>query len=29
VHDIFDEYPVVAKAYSENVPENVRAIHLA
>lgn len=24
VHDIFDEYPVVAKAYSENVPENVR-----
>ena len=24
VHDIFDEYPIVAKAYSENVPENVR-----
>ncbi|KAG5648582.1 hypothetical protein DXG03_003193 [Asterophora parasitica] len=24
VHDIFDEYPVVAKAYSENVPTNVR-----
>ncbi|KAJ2917789.1 hypothetical protein MD484_g2640, partial [Candolleomyces efflorescens] len=23
VHDIFDEYPVVAKAYSENVPENL------
>lgn len=23
VHDIFDEYPVVAKAYSENVPEKL------
>lgn len=23
VHDIFDEYPVVAKAYSENVPKKV------
>jgi hypothetical protein len=23
VHDIFDEYPVVAKAYSDNVPEKV------
>ncbi|KAF5380343.1 hypothetical protein D9615_004564 [Tricholomella constricta] len=23
VHDIFDEYPVVAKAYSENVPSNL------
>jgi hypothetical protein len=24
VHDIFDEYPVVAKAYSDNVPSKVR-----
>ncbi|KAG6842122.1 hypothetical protein C0991_001615 [Blastosporella zonata] len=24
VHDIFDEYPVVAKAYSENVPSKAR-----
>jgi transcription initiation factor TFIIH subunit 1 len=23
VHDIFDEYPVVAKAYDENVPSKV------
>lgn len=23
VHDIFDEYPVVAKAYNDNVPNNV------
>jgi len=23
VHDIFDEYPVVATAYSENVPNKV------
>ncbi|KNZ72901.1 RNA polymerase II transcription factor B subunit 1 [Termitomyces sp. J132] len=23
VHDIFDEYPVVAKAYSDNVPSNL------
>jgi transcription initiation factor TFIIH subunit 1 len=23
VHDIFDEYPVVAKAYIEHVPKNV------
>ncbi|RXW25036.1 hypothetical protein EST38_g827 [Candolleomyces aberdarensis] len=23
VHDIFDEYPVVARAYSENVPQNL------
>lgn len=23
VHDIFDEYPVVAKAYNENVPKKV------
>jgi hypothetical protein len=23
IHDIFDEYPVVAKAYNENVPEKV------
>ncbi|TEB30367.1 hypothetical protein FA13DRAFT_1733682 [Coprinellus micaceus] len=23
VHDIFDEYPVVQKAYSENVPQNL------
>jgi transcription initiation factor TFIIH subunit 1 len=23
VHDIFDEYPVVAKAYSDNVPNKV------
>ena len=26
VHDIFDEYPVVQKAYSENVPQNVRPV---
>jgi len=25
VHDIFEEYPVVGKAYSENVPNKVRA----
>ena len=25
VHDIFDEYPIVAKAYSENVPNKVRS----
>lgn len=24
VHDIFDEYPVVAKAYNDNVPHKVR-----
>ena len=24
VHDIFDEYPIVAKAYSENVPNKVQ-----
>ena len=24
VHDIFEEYPVVAKAYTENVPNKVR-----
>lgn len=24
VHDIFDEYPIVARAYSENVPNKVR-----
>lgn len=24
VHDIFEEYPVVGKAYSENVPSKVR-----
>lgn len=23
VHDIFEEYPVVAKAYSDNVPKKV------
>ena len=23
VHDIFDEYPVVAKAYNDNVPSKV------
>lgn len=23
VHDIFDEYPVVSRAYSENVPKKV------
>jgi transcription initiation factor TFIIH subunit 1 len=23
VHDIFDEYPVVARAYSDNVPNKV------
>lgn len=28
VHDIFDEYPVVAKAYSENVPNNVWSIFI-
>ena len=27
VHDIFEEYPVVAKAYSENVPTKVRNPH--
>lgn len=26
VHDIFDEYPVVAKAYSDTVPDKVRQI---
>ena len=26
VHDIFEEYPVVGKAYSENVPSKVRPI---
>ncbi|KAG6837512.1 hypothetical protein H0H93_008437 [Arthromyces matolae] len=26
VHDIFDEYPVVAKAYSENVPSKARLL---
>lgn len=25
VHDIFEEYPVVAKAYSDNVPNKVYA----
>ena len=25
VHDIFDEYPIVAKAYSDNVPNKVRS----
>jgi len=24
VHDIFEEYPVVAKAYNDNVPNKVR-----
>jgi transcription initiation factor TFIIH subunit 1 len=24
VHDIFDEYPIVSRAYSENVPTKVR-----
>jgi transcription initiation factor TFIIH subunit 1 len=24
VHDIFDEYPIVAKAYGDNVPNKVR-----
>ena len=24
VHDIFEEYPVVAKAYNDNVPKQVR-----
>ena len=24
VHDIFDEYPIMAKAYSENVPNKVQ-----
>lgn len=28
VHDIFEEHPVVAKAYSENVPNEVGALHL-
>ena len=26
VHDIFDEYPIVATAYSDNVPTNVRIL---
>lgn len=26
VHDIFDEYPVVAKAYSDNVPSKVMCL---
>ena len=25
VHDIFEEYPVVAKAYNETVPKQVRS----
>lgn len=29
VHDIFEEYPVVAKAYDENVPSKVRTLHVA
>ena len=28
VHDIFEEYPVVGKAYSENVPSKVRPCHI-
>jgi transcription initiation factor TFIIH subunit 1 len=29
VHDIFEEYPVVARAYSENVPGQVRhSVHI-
>ena len=28
VHDIFEEYPVVGKAYSENVPSKVCSYHL-
>lgn len=28
VHDIFDEYPVVAKAYNETVPRQVRSLLL-
>ena len=28
VHDIFEEYPVVGKAYSENVPSKVCSRHL-
>ena len=28
VHDIFEEYPVVAKAYSETVPKEVLPIRL-
>lgn len=28
VHDIFEEYPVVGKAYSENVPSKVRQYRL-
>ncbi|KAI3618609.1 transcription factor tfiih complex subunit tfb1 [Moniliophthora roreri] len=26
VHDIFDEYPVVAKAYNDNVPSKVKSV---
>ena len=28
VHDIFDEYPIVAKAYNENVPNKVQWSHI-
>ena len=28
VHDIFEEYPIVGKAYSENVPSKVRSHHI-
>lgn len=28
VHDIFEEHPVVAKAYSENVPNQVSIVFL-
>lgn len=28
VHDIFEEYPVVGKAFSENVPSKVRPYHM-
>ena len=28
VHDIFDEYPVVAKAYNDNVPNKVNLVIL-
>jgi transcription initiation factor TFIIH subunit 1 len=29
VHDIFEEYPVVAKAYSDNVPNKVCLTHVS
>lgn len=28
VHDIFDEYPIVATAYSDNVPKKVQCSHI-